>query len=425
MVIASVNLDMKDAARPAADDAYDVEKIRDDFPILQRSVYDKTLIYLDNGASAQKPQAVLQAIETAYQHDYANVHRGLHYLSNVATANYEKARQRVRDFLNAASEDEIIFTRNATEAINLVAQSFGSQVIGPGDEIVVTIMEHHSNIVPWHFHRERNGAVIKWAPVSDDGEFLLDAFEELLGPRTKMVAVTHMSNVLGTIVPVAEVVRLAHERGIPVLVDGAQGAVHMDVDVRALDCDFYVLTAHKLYGPTGIGVLYAKKEYLEAMPPYQGGGEMIESVACNVITYSKPPYRFEAGTPAIVQAVGLDAALTYLSSIGRERIKVHEDRLLNYAHQRLGDIDGLSIIGRSPVKGSIISFNIEGIHPHDIATIIDRSGIAVRAGHHCAEPLLARFGTTAACRASFAMYNTMQEVDALAEALIKARDFFA
>jgi len=404
---------------------YDVDRVRADFPILARSVYDKPLVYLDNGASAQKPQAVLDAIETAYRQEYANVHRGLHYLSNAATANYEGARIKVRDFLNAASEDEIIFTRNATEAINLVAQSFGGQHIGPGDEIVVSIMEHHSNIVPWHFHREQNGAMIKWAPVSDDGAFLMDEFEKLLGPRTKMVAISHMSNVLGTIVPIADVIALAHERGIPVLVDGAQGSVHMTVDVQALDCDFYVITGHKLYGPTGIGALYAKAEHLEAMPPYQGGGEMIEAVSCEEISYGKPPYRFEAGTPAIVQAIGFGAALDYIEAVGRDRVSAHEDKLLARAHARLGEIEGLRIIGRAPNKGSIVSFDIEGTHPHDIATIIDRSGIAVRAGHHCAQPLLERFGVTATCRASFAMYNTIEEVDALADALIKAQEFFA
>ncbi len=419
-----MELNIEARAAETGGEDYDVEAIRADFPILSRTVYGKPLVYLDNGASAQKPRVVLDAIQTAYGEEYANVHRGLHYLSNTATANYEAARERVRAFLNAASADEIIFTRNATEAINLAAQSFGGEVIGPGDEIVLTIMEHHSNIVPWHFHRERNGAVLKWAPVSDGGEFLLEEFEKLLGPRTRMVAVTHMSNVLGTIVPVAEVVRMARERGIPVLIDGAQGGVHMDVDVQALDCDFYAITGHKLYGPTGIGALYAKAEHLERMPPYQGGGEMIESVARDAISYGKPPFRFEAGTPAIVQAIGFGVALDYVKSVGHQRIAAHEDRLLAHAHARLEEIDGLRIIGNAPAKGSIVSFDLEGTHPHDIATIIDRSGIAVRAGHHCAQPLLERFGVTATCRASFAMYNTLEEVDALADALIKAKEFF-
>jgi cysteine desulfurase / selenocysteine lyase len=404
---------------------YDVERIRADFPILSREVHGKPLVYLDNGASAQKPKVVLDAIQNAYAHEYANVHRGLHYLSNTATENYEKARSTVRRFINAADDDEIIFTRNATEAINLAAQSFGGMVIGEGDEIVLTIMEHHSNIVPWHFHRERSGAVLKWAPVSDEGEFLIEEFEKLLTPKTKMVAITHMSNALGTIVPVKQVVKLAHDRGIPVLVDGAQGAVHMNVDVQDHDCDFYAFTGHKLYGPTGIGVLYAKKKHLEAMPPYQGGGEMIGAVATDKITYAKPPHRFEAGTPAIVQAIGLGAALDYVMDVGLERIKAHEDAVHAYAKQRLGEINSLRMIGTAPGKGSIISFEMEGAHAHDISTIIDRFGIAVRAGTHCAEPLLARFGVTSTCRASFAMYNTVEEVDALVAALIKAQDFFA
>ncbi len=405
--------------------SYDVESIRADFPILSREIHGKPLVYLDNGASAQKPSAVLDAIQNAYSHEYANVHRGLHYLSNVATENYEKARSTVRRFINAPSDDEIIFTRNASEAINLVAQSFGGMVIGEGDEIVLTIMEHHSNIVPWHFHRERSGAVLKWAPVSDEGEFLIEEFEKLLTPKTKMVAVTHMSNALGTVVPVKQVVKLAHDRGIPVLLDGAQGAVHMPVDVQDLDCDFYAFTGHKVYGPTGIGVLYAKKKHLDAMPPYQGGGEMIGTVSTDNVTYAKPPHRFEAGTPAIVQAIGLGVALEYMMDVGLERIKAHEDAVHAYAKQRLGEINSLRMIGTAPGKGSIISFEMEGAHAHDISTIIDRSGIAVRAGTHCAEPLLARFGVTSTCRASFAMYNTVEEVDALAVALMKAQDFFA
>ena len=406
-------------------EALDVEPIRAQFPILSREVHGKPLVYLDNGASAQKPKAVLDAIQSAYGHEYSNVHRGLHYLSNTATENFEKARGIVRKFLNAGSEDEIIFTRSVTEAINLAAQSFGGQRIGEGDEIVLSIMEHHSNIVPWHFHRERSGAVIKWAPVDEDGVFDLDAFEALLGPRTKMVAITHMSNVLGTVTPLKAMIEMAHARDIPVLVDGAQGAVHLSVDVQDLDCDFYAFTGHKVYGPTAIGVLYGKKQWLETMPPYQGGGEMIESVATDKITYGKPPHRFEAGTPPIVQAIGLGAALEFVMDIGRERIKAHEDFLTAYAHKRLGEINSLRIIGKAPGKGSIVSFDMEGAHAHDISTIIDRSGIAVRAGHHCAEPLLARFGVTATCRASFAVYNTADEIDALAEALIKAQDFFA
>jgi len=415
---------MADGSQRTVKSAFDVERIRADFPILAREVYGKPLVYLDNGASAQKPRQVLDAIQEAYSNEYANVHRGLHYLSNTATENFEKAREQTQKFLNAASSEEIIFTRNATEAINLVAQSFGGMKIGEGDEIVLSIMEHHSNIVPWHFHRERNGAVLKWAPVSDDGDFLIEEFEKLLTPKTKMVAITHMSNALGTIVPIKQVIKLAHDRGIPTLVDGSQGAVHLEVDVQDLDCDFYIFTGHKVYGPTGIGVLYGKREHLDAMPPYQGGGEMIENVTMDTITYNEPPHRFEAGTPAIVQAIGLGAALDYMLSVGRENIIAHEQSLLAYANERLAEINSLRIFGQAKDKGAIISFEMEGAHAHDISTIIDRSGVAVRAGTHCAQPLLERFGVTSTCRASFAMYNTRNEVDKLAEALVAARKFF-
>src|SRR4029077_17358318 len=357
--------------------------------------------------------------------EYANVHRGLHYLANAATEAYEGARTKTAGFVNASRSEQIIFTRNATEAINLVAASFAGPMIGEGDEIVLSIMEHHSNIVPWHFLRERQGAVLKWAPVDDSGNFLIDEFEKLLGPRTKLVALAHMSNMLGTIVPVKEVVRLAHAKGIPVLVDGAQGAVHLPVDVQDLDCDFYAFTGHKLYGPTGIGVLYGKKELLETMRPYQGGGEMIGTVTTERITYAPPPHRFEAGTPAIVQAIGLGAAIDYVESVGRERIKAHEDRLLAYAMERLSERNWLRIFGRARNRGSIISFEMHGAHPHDVSTILDRYGVAVRAGTHCAEPLLARYGVTSTARASFAMYNTVEEVDRLVEALRKAYDMFA
>jgi cysteine desulfurase/selenocysteine lyase len=403
---------------------YDVERIRADFPILFREVYGKPLVYLDNGASAQKPQAVLDAIEHAYKMEYANVHRGLHYLSNAATAKYENARETVRRFLNAGSTDEIIFTRNVTDAINLVASSFGMG-FSDGDEIVLSIMEHHSNIVPWHFLRERKGCVLKWAPISDSGELLLEELERLITPRTRMVAITQMSNVLGTVVPVRQVVRIAHGRGVPVLVDGAQAAVHMPIDVQDLDCDFYAFTGHKTYGPSGIGALYAKRKHLDAMPPYQGGGEMIESVHTERVVYGKPPHKFEAGTPPIVQAIGLGAALDYMMQVGRERIAAHEKDLKEYAHERLSQLNWLKIHGHAREKGAIVSFSIDGLHPHDVATIIDRAGVAVRAGHHCAQPLMDRLGVTATCRASFAMYNTKAEVDALAEALIKAHEFFA
>lgn len=404
---------------------YDVGSIRTDFPILFREVYGKPLVYLDNGASAQKPRAVLEAMDHAYRFDYANVHRGLHYLSNTATANFEEARETTRRFLNAQSSDEIIFTRNATMAINLVAQSCGGLLIGEGDEIVLSIMEHHSNIVPWNYHRERSGAVIKWAPIADNGEFLIEEFEALLTPRTKIVAITHMSNVLGTVVPIKQVIKAAHDRGIPVLVDGSQAAVHMPVDVRDLDCDFYVFTGHKTYGPSGIGVLYGKKELLAKMPPYEGGGEMIDTVTVDKVTYADPPHRFEAGTPAIVEAIGLGVALNYMMQIGRENIAAHEEELGRYAMDRLSEFDWLKIHGKAPGKGAIVSFSIDGLHPHDISTIIDRRGIAVRAGHHCAQPLMDRLGVSATCRASFAMYNTREEVDALADALVHAKEFFA
>jgi cysteine desulfurase/selenocysteine lyase len=405
--------------------AFDPARVRADFPILSTTVHGKPLVYLDNAASAQKPLAVLERLQHAYTHEYANVHRGLHHLANAATEAYEGAREKVRAFLNAARPEEIVFTRSATEAINLVAQTFGRDRVGPGDEIVLSIMEHHSNIVPWHFLRERHGAVIRFAPVDDDGNFLLDAFERLLNDRTRMVAITHMSNALGTVVPVREVVRIAHARGIPVLVDGAQGAVHLDVDVADLDCDFYAVAGHKLYGPTGIGVLYGKHAHLSVMPPFNGGGEMIREVFEDRITYGEPPHRFEAGTPPIVQAIGLGAALDYLASLDRVSVHAHEHNLLRYATERLREINSLKIIGNARDKGAIISFQIEGAHPHDIATVIDRSGVAVRAGTHCAMPLLARFGLTATCRASFALYNTRSEVDALVAALRKAQELFA
>ena len=402
-----------------------VEKIRADFPILSREVYGKPLVYLDNAASAQKPKAVLDAMIKSMTEEYANVHRGLHFLSNAATQSFEDARESVRRFINAPSKDQIIFTRNATDAINIVAQSFGGMVIGEGDEIILSILEHHSNIVPWHFHRERKGAIIKWAPIDDEGNFLLDEFEKLISPRTKIIAVTAMSNALGTVVPVAEIIKIAHARGITVLVDASQQAVHGHVDVQALDADFLVFTGHKTYGPTGIGVLYAKSEHLQKMPPYQGGGEMISEVTTSTITYNDPPHRFEAGTPAIVEAIGLGAALDYMTAIGLDKIAAHEKALHDYAMSRLREINSLKIYGQARNKGPIISFMMNGAHAHDVATVIDRQGVAVRAGTHCTQPLLQRFGITATCRASFAMYNTMEEVDKLAQALISAQRIFS
>ncbi|MEW9615327.1 cysteine desulfurase [Shinella sp. S4-D37] len=405
--------------------AYDVEAIRKDFPILSKTVYGKPLVYLDNGASAQKPQAVIDAISHAYSNEYANVHRGLHFLSNAATDAYEAAREKVRRFLNASSVDEVIFTKSSTEAINTVAYGYGMPKIGAGDEIVLSIMEHHSNIVPWHFIRERQGAKLVWAPVDDAGAFHIEDFEKCLTERTRLIAITHMSNALGTIVPVKEICRIARERGIPVLVDGSQGAVHMPVDVRDIDCDWYVMTGHKLYGPSGIGVLYGKMDRLKEMRPFQGGGEMIVDVTEDIVTYNDPPHRFEAGTPPIVQAIGLGHALDYMEKVGRAAIAAHEADLRDYAHERLSAINSLKIFGTAPGKGSIFSFELEGIHAHDVSMVIDRAGVAVRAGTHCAQPLLKRFGVTSTCRASFGLYNTRAEVDALADALDHARKFFA
>jgi cysteine desulfurase/selenocysteine lyase len=404
---------------------YDIDAIRADFPILAERPYGKPLAYLDNAASAQKPRAVIERLTHFYEHEYANVHRGLHFLANASTEAYEGARETVRRFLNAESTDEIIFTRGATEALNLVAAAFGEAHIGEGDEIILSLMEHHSNIVPWHFLRERKGAVLKWLEVDDDGRFDVEALEKLFTKRTKIVTLTHMSNVLGAPTPIADVARISHAHGVPLCVDGSQGAVHLDVDVQALDADFYVLTGHKLYGPTGIGALYGKRKWLEALPPYAGGGEMIETVTLDAVTYNAPPHRFEAGTPPIAQAVGLGAALDYMERLGREAIRAHEAGLTAYAHQRLSRIDGLKIYGQAPDKGPILSFDMTAAHAHDIATVIDRSGVAVRAGTHCAMPLLARFGVTSTCRASFALYNTREEIDRLAEALEKARSLFA
>ena len=417
---------MTEQASTQKNAGYDVESVRRDFPILSRTVHDgKSLVYLDNGASAQKPQVVIDTISNAYAHEYANVHRGLHFLSNAATDAYEAAREKVRSFLNAGSVNEIVFTRNTTEAINTVAYGWAMEHLKEGDEIVLSIMEHHSNIVPWHFLRERMGVKIVWAPVDDDGVFHMDAFESCLTERTKLVAMTQMSNALGTVVDVKEVTRIAHERGVPVLVDGSQGAVHMPVDVQDIGCDWYVMTGHKLYGPSGIGVLYGQYDRLKEMRPFQGGGEMIADVFEDRVDYAEPPHRFEAGTPPIVQAIGLGAALDYMQGIGRAAIAAHEADLTAYARETLGQINALRIIGDAPGKGGIFSFVIEGVHAHDISTLIDRRGVAVRAGTHCAQPLLTRFGVTSTCRASFGMYNTRQEVDALAEALDFARSFFA
>jgi len=403
---------------------YDVEAIRADFPILSREVHGKPLVYLDNGASAQKPKAVIDAVNHVYSHEYSNVHRGLHHLSNATTEAYEAAREKVRAFLNAPSVEEIIFTKGTTEAINLVAYGWAMKHLKEGDEIVITIMEHHSNIVPWHFLRERMGVKLKWVYVDEDGSFNMDHFREALTDRTRLVAITHMSNVLGTVVPLKAVCSIAHERNIPVLADGSQGAVHLPVDVQDLDVDFYCITGHKLYGPSGIGALYGKMEFLKDTQPFQGGGEMILDVFEDEITYADPPHRFEAGTPPIAQAIGLGAALDYIESIGREAILMHENDLRDYAQEQLSKINSLRIFGNAPDKGAIFSFELEGIHAHDVSMVIDRSGVAVRAGTHCAQPLLEKYGVTSTCRASFGMYNTRQEIDVLVEALEKARSFF-
>ncbi len=404
--------------------AYDVAALRRDFPILERKVHGCPLVYLDNAASAQKPNAVLDAMNALMTREYANVHRGVHFLSAAATDAYESARVGVQRFLNAAHEDEIVFTRGGTEAINLVAESFVGASIHSGDEIVLSVMEHHSNIVPWHFLRERAGAVLKWVDVSDAGELDPADVARAIGPKTKLVAITHMSNVLGTRTALKEIVRIAHEKGVRVLADGCQSAVHGIIDVQDLDVDFYAVTGHKLYGPTGIGVLYGKRECLKKMRPYQGGGEMIHEVTKDKVTYAGPPMRFEAGTPPFVEAVGLVAAVDYLQGVGREAIALHEEGLARRASAKLKQMNGVRLIGEAKEKGPIVSFEVIGIHAHDLATILDREGVAVRAGHHCAQVLMDRFGVVATARASFGLYNTEKEVDALIEAVKAARKVF-
>ncbi len=402
---------------------FDPYAARAQFPILSRQVNGKPLVYLDNAASAQKPRAVIDALVACMEGSYANVHRGLHTLSNEATEAFEAAREVVAHFLNAPSAENIVWTKGGTEAINLVANGIGLS-IEPGDEIIVTEMEHHSNIVPWHLLRERKGAVLKWAPIKDDGSLDMEAFAALLGPRTKVVAVTHMSNVLGTINPIAEITRLAHAAGARVLVDGCQGAVHATPDVQAVGCDWYVITGHKLYGPTGVGALYGTTEALESLPPYQGGGEMIQTVEKDRITYATPPHRFEAGTPPILEAIGLGAALEWLSGFDRLAVAAHEMALYDHARARLADAGWLRVLGEAEGKGALLTFSVEGAHAHDVAQIMDRYGVAVRAGLHCAEPLAKRLGVTSSTRASFALYNTVEDTDAFVDALIKARNFF-
>ena len=403
---------------------YDVEAVRADFPILHRPVRGRPLVYLDTAASAQKPAQVMDAERRFYAEDYANIHRGLYFLSQRATECYDAARRKVASFLNARNDHEIVFTRSATEAINLVAASFGEEFLKEGDEVVITGLEHHSNIVPWQFLRRKKGIVLKVAPLNDRGEVPLDEFTRLLGPRTRLAAFAQVSNALGTILPAAAMIRAAHAAGAKVLIDGSQSVAHMGTDVQALDCDFFVFSGHKLYGPTGIGVLYGKEELLDAMPPYQGGGDMIASVTFDESTFAPLPAKFEAGTPAIAQAVALGAAIDYVTGLGLERIRAHETELLDYALRRLSAVAPLSIIGTAANRTSVISFVIEGVHPHDIAHVLDTSGVAIRAGHHCAQPVMARFGVPATARASFGLYNTLGEVDRLAEALERVEALF-
>jgi cysteine desulfurase/selenocysteine lyase len=414
----------RSGAQEASSASFDVEKVRQDFPILHQLVHGKPLVYLDNAATTQKPQTVLDTLARYYAHDNANIHRGVHELSQRATREYEEARGKIQRFLNAADSREIIFTRNATEGINLVAQTYGRKNIRAGDEIIISAMEHHANIVPWQMLCEEKGAILRVIPINDDGELLLDEYAKLLGPRTRFVSITQMSNALGTVNPVRQIIEMAHRRNVPVLIDGAQAAYHIKVDVQALDCDFYVFSGHKLYGPTGIGVLYGKTELLDAMPPYQGGGDMIRSVTFEKTLYNDLPYKFEAGTPHIAGGIGLGAAIDYMESLGMQNLAAHEQALLAYGTQALLEVPGLRLIGTAREKASILSFVLGDIHPHDVGTILDREGIAVRTGHHCAQPVMQRFCIPATARASLACYNTREELDALVRALHKVREVF-
>ena len=422
--MSTTSLAIRRATREAVGDAFDSRRLRDDFPILSQTVNGRPLVYLDSAASAQKPRAVLDAMRDAYELDYANVHRGVHTLSQRATAAFEAARRKVAQFINARRASEIVFVRGATEAINLVASTFGRKMLQAGDEIVISELEHHSNIVPWQLLRDERQIVLKVAPIDDAGNLLLDRFADLLSPRTRLVAMTHVSNALGTITPIAEIVRLAHGAGALVLVDGCQAVPHTRVDVQAIGADFYAFSGHKLYGPTGIGVLYGKEDILDALPPYQGGGEMILSVSFERTTFKKAPHRFEAGTPAIVEAIGLGAAVDYLEKISLDRIEAHEQALLEYATERLSALPRLRLIGTAARKAAIASFVVNGVHPHDIGTILDQTGVAIRAGHHCAQPLMHRLGLSATARASFGLYNTVDDVDALADGLQVVLELF-
>ena len=411
--------------RPAAAAApFDADSVRADFPILSRTVHGKPLVFLDSGASAQKPRAVIDAISQCYEAEYANIHRGVYELSAKATQAYEGARARVQRFVNARSASEIVFTKGATEAINLVATSWGGAFLGAGDEVVLSVLEHHANIVPWQLLRERTGIVLKVVPTDERGDFPLDAYEALVGPRTKLVALTHVSNALGTVTPVDEIVRIAHDRGALVLLDGAQGIVHCPVDVQAMDVDFYCFSGHKLYGPSGIGVLFGKESLLAAMPPYQGGGDMIERVTFERTTFAPPPARFEAGTPPIAGAVGLHAAIDYVASFDPSAVAAHEHDLLIYASERLAALNSVRLYGTAPGKAAIISFTMDDVHAHDVGTILDRDGVAVRVGHHCAQPLMDHFGIAGTVRASFGLYNSRDDIDRLIDGLGEVREIF-
>jgi len=409
---------------PTAAPGFDVERVRRDFPTLSIRVHGKPLVYLDNAATSQKPQAVIDALVHFYSNLNANIHRGIHHLSEQATEEYEAARRKVQRFINAEDEREIIFVRGTTEAINLVAQSYGRSFVKPGDEIVLTAMEHHSNIVPWQFLSEQTGARLRILPINDEGELLVDELEPMLTGRTRLVAVAHVSNALGTVNPIEKIVQLAHRRGVPVLVDGAQAVPHMKVDVRKLGADFYAFSAHKMFGPTGVGILYGKRRWLEKMPPYEGGGSMISLVTFEKTHYAELPYKFEAGTPNIAGGIGLGAAIDYLDALGLDAVAAYEHELLEYGTQALSAIDGLRIIGRAPHKAGVLSFVLDGVHPHDIGTILDREGVAIRAGHHCAMPIMQRFGIPATARASLALYNTREDLDALARAVRKVKEVF-
>ena len=404
--------------------SFDINRIRDDFPILKQQVHGKPLVYLDNAATSQKPQVVIDTLNRYYSAENANIHRGVHYLSELATREYEEARVKAKRFLNAADAHEIIFVRGATEGINLVAYSYGRRFLKENDEVIISAMEHHSNIVPWQLLCEQTGAKLRVIPINDQGELLVDEFIKLLGSRTKFVSIVHLSNALGTINPVKRIIELAHSQDVPVLIDGAQAAPHLKVDVRELDCDFYAFSGHKLCGPTGSGVLYGKTDLLNAMPPFQGGGDMIASVTFEKTTFNLLPYKFEAGTPHIAGGIGLGAAIDYLTGVGLDKIAAYEQELLDYATEAVGAIKGVKIIGTAREKASVLSFTIDGIHPHDIGTILDQEGIAIRAGHHCAQPVMKRFGVPATARASFAFYNTKQEVDALVEGINRAIEVF-